>query len=99
MQHQAAKNSFIRKLDTFKLSQHCVDLRRNLMLEKLDISITKKLNKLTNNKQKNNLQYQAAQNSFIRRLDTFKLSQLCVDLRSNLMLEKIDISITNNLTN
>ena len=99
MQHQATKNNFIRNLDTFKLSQHCVDLRRNLMLEKLDISITKKLNKLTNNKQTNNLQYQAAQNSFIRRLDTFKLSQHCVNLRSNLMFGKLVISKNINLTN
>ena len=66
------------------------------MLEKLNISITNNLtNEQTNNKQTNNLQHQAAQNSFIRRLDTFKLSQHFVDLRSNLMFENLDISITN----
>ena len=48
------------------------------MLEKLNISITNNLtNEQTNNKQTNNLQHQAAQNSFIRKLDTFKLSQHC----------------------
>ena len=85
MQHQAAQNSFIRRQDTFKLSQLCVDLRSNLMLRAW-YKHNKQLNKLTNNKQTNNLQHQAAQNSFITRLDTFKLSQHCVELRSNLML-------------